>query len=72
MPLAGATFDRLAGHQTDPDYASLDRILPHPVYARQHWICILNPSATTYDEVVVPLLALAYGRLAAMRARHAR
>ena len=67
-----ATFDRLAGHQPDPDYAALDRILPHPVYARQHWICILNPSATIYDDVVIPLLALAYDRLAGIRARHAR
>jgi hypothetical protein len=67
-----ATFDRLAGHQQDPDYTALDRVLPHPVYARQHWISILNPSTSTFDEVVVPLLALAHDRLAAQRARHAR
>jgi hypothetical protein len=66
-----ATFDRLAGHQRDPEYAALDRILPHPVYGRQHWVCILNPSATSFDDVVVPLLAIAYERLAAQRARHA-
>ena len=39
-----ATFERLAGSTTDPDYAALDTILPHPVYAKQRWLAILNPS----------------------------
>ena len=67
-----ATFEGLAGRVEDPDYAALDRFLPHPVYARQHWLCILNPSASTFEERVVPLLALAHDRLAAARARHQR
>jgi hypothetical protein len=65
-----ATFDRLVGQRLDPDYAALDQVLPHPVYARQHWLCILNPSTSTFEGVVVPLLKLAYERLAAQRARH--
>ena len=65
-----ATFRRVAGADPDPDYTALDRLLPHPVYARQHWISILNPSPSTFTEVVVPLLAEAHDRLAAVRARH--
>ena len=32
------------------DYAAYDRLLPHPVYAKQHWISILNPSDATFDD----------------------
>jgi hypothetical protein len=64
------TFDRLVGSITDPDYSAFNHFLPHPVYARQHWISILNPSELTYREVALPLLAEAHQRLAAQRARH--
>jgi hypothetical protein len=64
------TFDRLVGGATDPDFAALDRLLPHPVYAQQHWVGILNPSAETFETVVKPLLVEAYDRVAATRARH--
>ena len=64
------TFDRLVGGATDPEYAALDRLLPHPVYARQHWLSILSPSAGTFDDVVKPLLQEAYDRLVAARDRH--
>jgi hypothetical protein len=66
------TFERIAGADPEPDYTAFDRLLPHPVYGQQHWISIVNPSDETYAEVVVPLLALAHDRLAAVRARHAR
>ena len=59
-----ATFERLTSDTTDPDYAALDRILPHPVYAKQRWIAILNPSRQTFDDVVKPLVEEAYRRLA--------
>jgi hypothetical protein len=65
-----ATFERLVGSMTEPDYAVFDRILPHPVYAKQRWISILNPSDATFRDVVLPLLADAHDRLAAQRARH--
>jgi len=64
------TFDRLVGDETDPDYAALDTLLPHPVYARQHWVSILNPTAETFQTRVEPLLREAHDRLAAQRARH--
>ena len=64
------TFERLVGSMSKPDYAAFDRVLPHPVYAKQLWISILNPSDTTFREVVIPLLTEAHDRLAAQRARH--
>ncbi len=40
--------------------AALDQLLPRPVYARQRWVCVLNPSDATFEKVK-PLLAEAYG-----------
>jgi len=65
-----ATFERLVGDDVERDYAVLDTILPHPVYAAQHWMSILNPSWATWKETVIPLIAVAHDRLAAQRARH--
>jgi hypothetical protein len=65
-----ATFERLVGAMKEPDHAAFDRVLPHPVYAKQLWISILNPSDATFREVVLPLLAEAHDRVAAQRARH--
>jgi hypothetical protein len=66
-----ATFERIAGAAgIEPDFAAFDRLLPHPVYAKQLWISILNPSDATFRDVVLPLLAEAHDRLAAQRARH--
>ena len=65
-----ATFERLVGSMDAPDYAAFDRLLPHPVYAKQLWISILNPSDATFRDVVLPLIAEAHDRLAAVPARH--
>jgi hypothetical protein len=65
-----ASFERVVGSMAEPDYAAFDRLLPHPVYAKQLWISILNPSDATFQEVVLPLLLEAHDRLAAARARH--
>ena len=67
-----ATFERIAAADPEPDYTAFDRLLPHPVYGQQLWISILNPSDTTFTDVVVPLIAVAHDRLAAQRARHQR
>ncbi len=64
------TFQRLVGEMVEPDYAAFDQMLPHPVYAKQLWMSILNPSDATFREVVMPLLTEAHDRLAATRARH--
>jgi hypothetical protein len=64
------TFDRHVGSPVAPQFDELDRLLPHPVYARQHWLSILNPSRETFETVIKALLAEAHERLAAARARH--
>jgi len=61
--LSKATYESLVGAMTDADYTAFDRVLPHPVYATQHWVCILNPSAATFDAVVKPLLDEAHERI---------
>jgi hypothetical protein len=48
------------GH--DYDFTALDQLMPHPVYGRMYWVCVLNPSDTTFETVVRPLLAEAYDR----------
>lgn len=63
------TFGRVAGWQADPDYAEFDTLLPHPVYAAQRWVSILNPSDATLERVLLPLLDEAHARLKAQRER---
>ncbi len=64
-----ALFGTAPGEQSaTDDYAALDRVMPHPVYAPQSFVCVLNPSADTF-EAVKPLLADAYARVATRRAR---
>ena len=70
MGVSRATFESLVGSQTEPDYTALDRLMPHPVYGKQLWLSILNPSDATFEDVVKPLLDEAHDRLAAARARH--
>jgi hypothetical protein len=43
----------------DVDYAALDVVLPHPVYAPQYWICVVSPSEATLKELEA-LTELAY------------
>jgi hypothetical protein len=50
------------------DFAALDTVMPHPVYAPQSWVCVLNPSPATFFEAVRPLLADAYARAATQHA----
>jgi hypothetical protein len=56
--------------ETSYDYTALDRLMPHPVYAREHWVCVLNPSTETFESVR-PLLAEAHAR-AVRRHRNSR
>jgi hypothetical protein len=63
------TFIQLFGHPPTEaatqavgyDFAALDRLMPHPVYASQSWACVLNPSTETFESVK-PLLTEAYSR----------
>jgi hypothetical protein len=42
------------------DFTALDTVMPHPDYAPQSWVCVLNPSDDTFQHTVQPLLAEAY------------
>lgn len=37
--------------RTGFDYTALDVLMPHPIYATQHWVCVVNPSAATMERV---------------------
>lgn len=41
------------------DFEQTDKILPHPVYAWMSWICVLNPSQETFEQIK-PLITEAY------------
>lgn len=53
---------------TGHDFAALDRLMPHPIYAAQSWVCVLNPSDATF-QAVRPLIAEAYGLVVERYAR---
>jgi len=57
------TFQSLFGRgQVDIrayDFTALNKVMPHPDYAAQHYVCVLNPSETTLEQVRA-LLAEAY------------
>ena len=65
--LSRETFAQLVGGADPQDFTVLDQVLPHPVYAKQRWISILNPSDRSFEEIVKPLLAETHDRLAAQR-----
>ncbi|WP_264776862.1 DUF6194 family protein [Deinococcus aetherius] len=44
---------------TGHNYAALDTLMPHPIYAPMGWICVLNPGAATFERLR-PLLQEAY------------
>lgn len=53
------------------DFTALDTLLPHPVYGRQYWACILSPSQATFEAQVRPLLTEAYELASGKRSRRA-
>jgi hypothetical protein len=70
------TFQTLFGYlpgkksaeNAEYDYAALDTVMPHPVYAPQSFVCVLNPSPETF-ETVKPLRAEAWS---IVEARHSK
>jgi Family of unknown function (DUF6194) len=52
------TFDSMT-FAADVDFTVLDQLLPHPVYGKMSWVCVLNPSDKTF-QTVKQLLAEAY------------
>jgi len=55
------TFRSLFEEGAEHDNAALDTLIPHPVYASQSWVSVLNPSQQTFESLR-PLLAEAYER----------
>jgi uncharacterized damage-inducible protein DinB len=53
------------------DYTALDRFMPHPDYAAQNFICVLNPSRATFERVRT-FLAEAYELARVRSARRAK
>jgi hypothetical protein len=53
------TYAKLFGGDAEYDFTALDQLVPHPVYGRNHFVCVLNPSDSTFDELK-PLLKEAY------------
>jgi hypothetical protein len=70
------TFQSLFGYlpgkesakSAEYDYAALDKVMPHPIYAPQSFVCVLNPSLATF-ETIKPLLTEAYS---IVEARHSK
>jgi hypothetical protein len=58
------TFQSLFAGDDPHDHMALDRLMPHPVYASNHWVSVLNPSDETFASLR-PLLEEAYGIAAA-------
>jgi hypothetical protein len=66
------TFAKLFGAEGEHDFTALDRLMPHPVYGRNHFVCVLNPSEATFESIK-PLLkeahAIAVGRVERKKSR---
>jgi hypothetical protein len=70
--LIGHSPAAVAEHQAEFDYSALDRVLPHPLYAAQAWVSILNPGDATGAQARA-LLSEAHARAVDRhRRRHLR
>ena len=59
---AGWSQDEAGGGTTEYDYSLVNKLLPHPVYGGANWVCVLNPTAATFEGSIAPLLREAYDR----------
>lgn len=59
------TYDSLVGNVKSEsiDYSALDVLMPHPEYAKQHFVCILNPSGAN-EELAKKLIVEAHDLVA--------
>jgi hypothetical protein len=72
-PLSGGKSETGDGeHACADDFTILDRVMPHPVYGRMYWVCVLNPSEETFETTVRHLLTEAYGLAVDRYQRQAR
>jgi hypothetical protein len=54
------TYRALFPEEGEHDFCATNRLMPHPVYGKMFWVCVLNPSVETFEEAVKPLLAEAH------------
>jgi hypothetical protein len=67
--VAKATFQSLFEvAEGEYDYTEKDVLMPHPVYGRQYWVSVLNPSDATFEQLR-PMLAEAYQSVVDRNAR---
>ena len=55
------TFGQHNADEVPIDYSVLDEVIPHPVYAAQNWLSVLNPGPGT-DDALMQLLSEAHTR----------
>src|SRR6266487_6548872 len=41
--------DADGGYETGFDHTALDTLTPHPIYAAQYWVSVVNPAERTLD-----------------------
>lgn len=58
------SFLAIQRSRPDHEFAAVDQLMPHPVYAKQRWVAIVNPTPATFDDQVRPLIDEAYRKLA--------
>lgn len=61
VELLGLSPSEVQDAPSPPDHSALDRLLPHPVYAAQSWVSILNPGPATAD-LALELIGDAHAR----------
>jgi hypothetical protein len=69
--LSKETYASLFQAGAEHDFTAIDQLVPHPVYGRNHWVSVLNPSDATF-AALQPLLREAYDRAAARYDRPGR
>lgn len=72
--VSNATFESLLAHSPSEhiDYSALNVFLPHPEYAKQHFVCILNPAQENVEitkQLIVEAHSIAASRMAKMQGR---
>ncbi|MEO8955981.1 MAG: DUF6194 family protein [Ktedonobacteraceae bacterium] len=60
LPSYGDSAAESGENSSDYDFTALDQLMPHPVYGRMYWLCVLNPSDETFETKVLPRLTEAY------------
>jgi len=60
LPSAGDSTSESDENASGYDFTALDQVMPHPVYGRMFWVCVLNPSDETFETNARQLLAEAY------------